>query len=1043
MNLHYKNTAIRPPIKQGMQKIVTSLILLSMFLLAGMGSSPVHALPVTSPVGGEIEKITINDVNDHWSGGVIVAGGQNIIIPKNLLIDLPANRVTLQQLFTEASASCQTQGETGLAKGDACNGSGTGGIATIQANRLENGNVIAGDVFIEKAAESVTGQITYIDYDQGYFRVNGVAGSATEGVMVRLNDPDGRHTLQTGLGCAAGSPNCSADPRFTLDGDNYTNVFSTGFPLCIPSTQARNFSDTLGLGATTAQANSNGNGDVLCPNTNRPGQPVADSRRFAPILVGDSITAEGNYEEVDGVHFLSAHSTMVSSALSTKADANQPDYFFLDEVEFDAPGFQNQRARTLVIGYSTLPPDIMLWTIHYDPVTNTPHEFPFATTTGCDTAAGIGTCTAQGLVPGAGAGNNIFKIRHDVDFLVATKKRWDPCAHLRADPRFNDPGATSPTICPHSNDAPGVDGANTDEQFAILSPIPHELQARSGRKFADMKGANQLKTIDIQGNAATNGQYLFPFGMGLGGIGIPEMVEINLNALQTPVSFTGIPWNLDRRLGPGGCVETGCEAGAPGAAAFALNPFPFEGTAMDPRTLSLIPEATNYADPNYLVGSLTNVGDRILSYVNPDATRPGNGIGVNDTGNFTTALLDWKPSWVTTPTGLGAVTDTPVLPQALICSANTAFNSPPVAMDDTGSTATDTPITINVLTNDFDINGDTLSVTAVTLPSNGSTVDNGDGTITYNPSASFSGTATFSYTVSDGQGGVDTALVTITVNAPSNNAPTALNDAAPTDEDTPVTVVVLGNDTDADGDTLSVQSVTNSVNGGSVTTDGVTVTYTPAANFNGTDTFTYVVSDGRGGTDTGLVTISVTPVNDAPVAVDDNATVTQDSGAKIINVLANDNDIDGGLLTVSLASSTTAKGGSVTTNGDTVSYTPAAGFVGTDSFDYTITDDGGLTATATVTVEVNALNLDTLTFTTAEYRTSKAEWRLTGTGSVDGKTVTLRTGSETGTIIGSSPVAVGVWTIRIKGSSILPNGSVVYASSTGGGSAAAILTIRN
>ena len=92
--------------------------------------------------------------------------------------------MTLQQLFTEASSSCQAQHETGLAKGDACNASGTGGMATIMATRIDNGNVIAGDVFIEKAAKIVTGQITFINYTDGYFRVNGKAGTDTGGVMV-------------------------------------------------------------------------------------------------------------------------------------------------------------------------------------------------------------------------------------------------------------------------------------------------------------------------------------------------------------------------------------------------------------------------------------------------------------------------------------------------------------------------------------------------------------------------------------------------------------------------------------------------------------------------------------------------------------------------------------------------------------------------------------------------------------------------------------------------------------------------------------------
>ena len=294
---------------------------------------PAAQAATTAPVAGEIQRIAINDSADHWSGGTIQVGGQKVIIPRNLLIDLPANRVTLKQLYDEAPVTCVAAAETGLAKADRCNRSGMGAIATISANRV-NGNLIAGDVLISKGVETVTGEITYINYDDGYFRVNGNSNDPDTGVMVRLNDPDGRHTVQKGLGCGGG-PNCSADPRFTLDPDNYTNTFSSGYPLCIPSTVARTVPAPglpTGLNGppavpagTVAQAVHNGSGDVLCPQTNRGTTPVDDSRRFAPIQVGDSITAEGNFETVNGTQFLSAHTTMVLGALQTKADADQPD----------------------------------------------------------------------------------------------------------------------------------------------------------------------------------------------------------------------------------------------------------------------------------------------------------------------------------------------------------------------------------------------------------------------------------------------------------------------------------------------------------------------------------------------------------------------------------------------------------------------------------------------------------------------------------------------------------------------------------------------
>jgi chitodextrinase len=534
--------------------------------------------------------------------------------------------------------------ESGLAKADICSSNKTGAIATIHANRTSAGNVIAGDVFIQKGIETVKGTVTYINYTDGYFRLNGIANDANTGIMVRLNDPENRHTVQQGLGCQTGSVNCSPDPRFGLDPDNYTNTFSTGVPSCLPSTVSRSFVDTLDVDGDSnitetlsTASTSTGTGDLLCPSTNRtPDLIVADSRRFAPIQIGDSIEAEGNFETINDVKFLSAHTTMVGRALATRDVAGQPDYLTLDEVGIDAPGFQNQRARTLFIGFASLNTDVMIWGLHYDP-TNTVHEFPLATVVGCDNAGGAGTCGQNGLV--AGVGGNIWKIRHDVDFIdPATKPRLDPCAHLRADPRF---AASNP--CPA--------GGTFEEQFGVLSPVPHEIMARTGKKFADATGT--LKSIDILGNPATNGEYLFPLGLGLGGIVGPEFVEIDLNALDTPFSFSGLPWNLDRRLGPGGCNGP-CEATAQ-----PLDPFPFE--IIDPRTQAPVPTGP-YNDPTFTASPLTNASNRILSYV--DAT-----IGKFN-GNAT--VLAWPPA----NPPLQPITPTNVFkPQPLVCDV-TAPSAP-------------------------------------------------------------------------------------------------------------------------------------------------------------------------------------------------------------------------------------------------------------------------------------------------------------------------------------------------------------------------------
>lgn len=188
-------------------------------------------------------------------------------------------------------------------------------------------------------------------------------------------------------------------------------------------------------------------------------------------------------------------------------------------------------------------------------------------------------------------------------------------------------------------------------------------------------------------------------------------------------------------------------------------------------------------------------------------------------------------------------------------------NAAPVATDDAATTEEDTAVTVNVLTNDQDADGDQLTVTAVTQGANGSVVVGGDNTVTYTPNANFNGTDSFTYTASDGTAASNTATVQITVNA-VNDPPNAVVDFALTLRRRPVTIPVLANDRDPEGDSLSVTGATQGANGSvAVNADG-TVTYTPRRNFRGLDRFTYNISDGRGGTDTADVWVLVINADD-------------------------------------------------------------------------------------------------------------------------------------------------------------------------------------
>ncbi|MCP5098571.1 MAG: tandem-95 repeat protein [Chloroflexi bacterium] len=187
----------------------------------------------------------------------------------------------------------------------------------------------------------------------------------------------------------------------------------------------------------------------------------------------------------------------------------------------------------------------------------------------------------------------------------------------------------------------------------------------------------------------------------------------------------------------------------------------------------------------------------------------------------------------------------------------------PVALDDSATTNEDTAVTIDVLFNDSDGDGDSLTIDSVTDPANGTVVNNGTD-VTYTPDADFNGSDSFTYTISDGNGGTATATVTVTVNA-VNDDPVALDDDVTTDEDTAVTIAVLFNDSDGDGDSLTIDSVTDPANG-TVVNNGTDVTYTPDADFNGSDSFAYTISDGNGGSDTATVTVTVNATTGVPFA---------------------------------------------------------------------------------------------------------------------------------------------------------------------------------
>ncbi len=295
--------------------------------------------------------------------------------------------------------------------------------------------------------------------------------------------------------------------------------------------------------------------------------------------------------------------------------------------------------------------------------------------------------------------------------------------------------------------------------------------------------------------------------------------------------------------------------------------------------------------------------------------------------------------------------------QAAITVQIVNVNERPAAADDVLTVAEDEVARAEVLTNDHDPDaGDRPHVVSVGSAEHGQTslADNG-AAVRYVPNPNFHGLDLFIYVVSDLEGLTDTATVRITV-TPVNDRPSASDDRASTMEDLKVEIPVLGNDTDLDGDSLHVQSVSRPAHGAAdAAVDRMSISYAPDADYFGTDAFTYVIADAGGLTDTAIVRVTVTAVNDVPLASDDQASTQEDVEIEI-PVLSNDTDLDGDPLRVQSTSAAEHGTLEISLDGTTVSYTPDLDYNGLDAFTYVITDTGGLTDTAQVRVTVTPVN---------------------------------------------------------------------------------------
>ncbi len=358
----------------------------------------------------------------------------------------------------------------------------------------------------------------------------------------------------------------------------------------------------------------------------------------------------------------------------------------------------------------------------------------------------------------------------------------------------------------------------------------------------------------------------------------------------------------------------------------------------------------------YSFGSATNGGTFTVDGNGTITVTPPTGFTGTITIPFTVCDESIYPVTVLCDQGLITIT---------VVDTTGGINHAPIANTDQTTTPQDVTVTVNAIANDFDVDGDVLDVDLVTTTSpNGTITNNNDGTVTFDPNPDFTGVDTILYTVCDPDGACDTDTIFVyvvpVVDEP-NVAPIATDDYVSTPEDVNVVIAVLDNDSDPDGDNLNNPTIIlgQGPNNGVVTPIGSGFLYDPNPNFNGTDTFYYVVCDNGLPSlcDTAMVVINVTPVNDAPTTTNVDVVTTINTPVGV-NVGAGTSDPENNPLTYDYQDPSTVLNGTYTIDGNgTITVIPDSGFVGDITITFEVCDSSQFQVTSlcdqgTITVTV-------------------------------------------------------------------------------------------
>ena len=432
----------------------------------------------------------------------------------------------------------------------------------------------------------------------------------------------------------------------------------------------------------------------------------------------------------------------------------------------------------------------------------------------------------------------------------------------------------------------------------------------------------------------------------------PNAVQSHYWSASTPASLGGFAWGVNFNIGSDSIQGKGSESY--GAVRLVRGAQPVN----EAPTLSVIGSQTINADTqaeiSFTVGDAETALESLVVTASSSNTLliPNEGISFSGSGSSRTIIVT-PASGESGEATISILLNDGVRSESVSQSFSITVNAIPVATSASVTTTEDHDASGTLQGSDLD--GDSLSYSIVTPPQHGAvTLEGGNGpAYSYSPDDNYHGTDSFSYRVHDGAADSNTATISLTIDS-INDVPLSFDSSDTADEDSDASGTLQGSD--IDGDSLSYSIVTPPQHGVVILEggSGATYNYSPAANYHGTDSFSYKTNDGSADSSTAIISLTIDSINDVPLAFDSSDTTDEDSD---VSGTLQGSDIDGDSLSYSIVTppqhgTVTLEGGS----GATYNYSPVANYHGTDSFSYKTNDGNADSSTATISLTINSIN---------------------------------------------------------------------------------------